>query len=239
MDSEVMVPRVAGVVTLILALASGDIQAWAEATKLEAGIRDVAGAAGRAPQAGEKTSAIASLSPWAQEFPELRVEVVRLIADPRQISVFLRYENKTEEELYLALDAPKGGGRSSRAVSEHGVVMDMVNPVPDQSYLLDSEGNRYQFMSASGLAGGWYGEACRQSCWETGTTLLVLPPKETTTASLRFQVTKDRRQLAQKVSYELVSAQVLVMWPTHAAGDLTKAVAGKSIGISIRNIEPR
>lgn len=221
MDREVMGQQVAGVVTLILALASGDIQAWAEA-ELGAGIRDVAREAGR-----------------AQEFPELRVEVVRLIADPRQISVFLRYENKTEEELYLALDAPKGGGRSSRAVSENGVVMDMVNHAPDKSYLLDSEGNRYQFMSASGLAGGWYGEACRQSCWETGTTLLVLPPKETTTASLRFLVTKDRRQSAQRVSYELASVQVLVLWPTHASGDLTTAKAGKSIGISIRHIEPK
>lgn len=216
-----MMERMVGVVVLFLALCAGGSHAWAEA-QIEAGI-----------------SAIASPSTWAQEFPELRVEVVRLIADPRQVSVFLRYTNKTEEELYLALDAPKGGGRSFRAVSEHGVSMDMVNPAPDTSYLLDSEGNRYHFMSASGLAGGWYGEACRQSCWETGTTLLVLPPKETTTASLRFQVTKDRRQLAPKVSYELVGGQILVIWPTHMEGDLTKAKAGKSIGISIRNIEPR
>ncbi len=92
-----------------------------------------------------------------QDLPRFRVEVEGLqVTGDGGVTVFLAYINKTQEELTIGLDYPRG-----------------------KTFAIDSAGNRYTYEGGSGLSGGWH----LGSFWEAGTSFLTVPPMMRATAS--------------------------------------------------------
>jgi TolB-like protein len=145
-----------------------------------------------------------------QEFQRFRVEVEDLRAGPDQITVFLRYVNKTEEPVTLAFDAGDRDGM-------------------EKTYLLDSEGTLYKFVRSSGMAGGWYVNHWAQPIF------LTIPPKGHASATITFKGRGDTSRT--KLSFDLVSAQVLVKFIKE--GDRSEPRVAGGIGVSVRNIGTR
>lgn len=112
-----------------------------------------------------------------------------------------------------------------------------------KTYLVDHEGHRYEFLQASGLAGGWYGRAERrcgledQTRWASDTTFLKLPVQAKESVALTF-VSDVYHRPTEQPSFDFIGACVLVIWGHNSYGKQVPLPAW-SFGLSIRNIEPR
>jgi TolB-like protein len=140
-----------------------------------------------------------------QDFPKFRVEVYDLRVGPEQITAFLRYINKTQEEIVLTFDSSRFHSRT---------------------YLLDREGNRYDYINSTGMAGGWEGGS-----WFSP-IFLRIPPKESVPLTIQFRSRGEKQ--GKGTIFDLISAQFLV--EEAKSGD--PKVAG-SVSISVSKREPR
>lgn len=139
-----------------------------------------------------------------QDFGSVRIEIERLVpAGFGQVTVFVDYVNKTDRELIFGLI---GAGMRQK------------------TFLLNNKGDRYFFAGGSGLSGDW----CAGQ-WCPGTTLLRVPPKGRSTASLTFTVTGMPGEISKGATFSFTSEQAFVEddKPT------------KVFNIAIRDIEPR
>ena len=96
--------------------------------------------------------------------------------------------------------------------------------------MLDSEGNRYSYLSSTGMANGWYVDH-----WPSSTIFLHIPPKESVPVSITFKGSSGKR--GKGTTFDLLSAQVLVAW--ERKGDGRNPIVAGGMSISIPNIQPR
>ena len=151
-----------------------------------------------------------------QEFPKFRVEVEGLqIGAKKDVTVFLTYVNKAQEELEIMLSSPDD--RTAR-YQQGG-----------RTFVVDNVGNRYDYQSSSGLSGsfargyepGYFGPP------------LTLPPGGRITTSFVFSTPRDMDRQGNLFSF--TSEQGLVkMKPTGREGTVISL-----FNITIRSIEPR
>jgi len=172
----------------------------------------VGAAPGGAPTVAAPRMALGTLK--YQEFPKFRVEVEGLqIGAKKDVTVFLTYVNKTQEELEIMLSVPKNYTGAERV---------------GRTFVVDNVGNRYDYQSSSGLSGyfargyepGYFGPP------------LTLPPGGRITTSFFFSPDRDMERQGNLFSF--TSEQGLVKMKPTGRG----TVIGL-FNITIRNIEPR
>jgi TolB-like protein len=147
-----------------------------------------------------------------QEFPRFRVEVDGLkVGRGGTITVFLTYHNKTREDLLI------------------GRMLD-TNPFPNQNkiFVLDSDGNRYDFEASSGVD---------DVHWR-GKEPLTIGPNMKATASFHFRASQGIEQATLKGrTFSFTSEQSIVKKSMECGYQCYKPVS--TYNISIRDIEPR
>ena len=173
---------------------------------------------------------------FSQEFSSFRVRVTRLRVGSKQITLLVTYKNKTEEPLFIALDTPRG----NRTMNFMGTVPPQMKKVgPGKSYLLDTRGNRYDFMQASGISGGWYGSysflGASGYLWEDGTTFLGIPPNEERSVTIQFRSSRGRGAM-RKEKFDFFSGQLVVEQKKNRHGRTTMTPVG-TFTLSILDID--
>lgn len=154
----------------------------------------------------EKAMAVLDQS---QEFDLFSAWVEEFRIGPEQITVVLTYLNKTKKDLYFALDTPKG----NRTMTFMGAIPPQMKTIegPGKTYVLDPKGNRYNFLQASGLSGGYYGWysflGSSGYLWDEGTSFLNVPPMSQRSAVLIFETKRDTEKDA---TYDFLSGQLMV-----------------------------
>ena len=111
---------------------------------------------------------------------------------------------------------------------------------PGKSYLLDTQGNRYDFVQASGISGGWYGSysflGASGYLWDDGTTFLAVPPNGERSVNIQFTSSRSRGAM-RKEKFDFFSGQLVVEKKENRHGRTTTTPVG-TFTLSFFDINP-